>query len=518
MDYFRILNFKKEPFSNSPEPEFFFQVPRHVECLQKLELGIRLHRGLHVVIGPVGTGKTTLCREVIVRLHQGDGTEPVETHLILDPSFSTSVEFLSTVAGMLMPAAPSEHRSEWQLKEDIKNYLFEENVRKNKTVVLMIDEGQKLPDFCIEILREFLNYETNDRKMLQIVIFAQNELSNLLKERVNFADRINLLFTLGPLNFRETREMILYRIRKASSFEEAAPSLFTPAGFLAVYHVTGGYPRKIINLCHQVVLAMIIQNRTRAGWRLSYSCARRVEPIQGKNLQWTAVGATTAAVAACLIFLNPGWFGSVLGTGQAVSPPPLSASLSIHKTQLPENIPVQKSTKTQAAPEILGKLTIPQGKTVWWRLNDIYGPVGKGLLDEIRRANPQIRNINRISAGEAVQLPALPTSSSPLSPGRFRVQITRGSNLDEVYGSFVKSRALLPALWFVPYWNTGEGMVFAVFMKEEFGNRESAMLAAEKLPTALSPGARIVAPDYWKPDFVFFTSGNRSQESGDMNQ
>ncbi|HOO52333.1 MAG TPA: general secretion pathway protein, partial [Alphaproteobacteria bacterium] len=68
MDYFNILNFKKEPFSNSPEPEFLLQLPQYSDCLQKLELAVRLRRGINVVVGDIGTGKTTLCRKLIQNL------------------------------------------------------------------------------------------------------------------------------------------------------------------------------------------------------------------------------------------------------------------------------------------------------------------------------------------------------------------------------------------------------------------------------------------------------------------
>ena len=99
MDYFKILNLNREPFSNSPEPEFFFQSSEHLACLQQLELAIRLRRGLNVVMGDVGTGKTTLCRELILRFAESEeDRNEVETHLLLDPAFSTPREFLATVA------------------------------------------------------------------------------------------------------------------------------------------------------------------------------------------------------------------------------------------------------------------------------------------------------------------------------------------------------------------------------------------------------------------------------------
>jgi general secretion pathway protein A len=105
--------------------------------------------------------------------------------------------------------------SEWQIKEQIKQYLFERGVQHNKTTVLIIDEGQKIPVFCLEILREFLNYETNEYKLLQIIIFAQKEFENTIKKYANFADRINLYHYLKPLNFRDTQLMIKYRLEKS---------------------------------------------------------------------------------------------------------------------------------------------------------------------------------------------------------------------------------------------------------------------------------------------------------------
>ena len=117
----------------------------------------------------------------------------------------------------------------------------------------MIDEGQKLPLFCLETLRELLNYETNDKKLLQIVIFAQKEFDQMISGMENFIDRINFRFTFFPLNFSETRDLIRFRIEQAASpenFDASRLPAFTLSGFWAVYRITKGYPRKIINLCH----------------------------------------------------------------------------------------------------------------------------------------------------------------------------------------------------------------------------------------------------------------------------
>ncbi len=191
-----------------------------------MELAIRLHRGLNVVMGNVGTGKTTLCRELLIRFAKSEeDRNEVETHLLLDPSIGTPREFLATVATAFGISGAAAAESEWQLKEGIKHHLFQRGVDEKKTVVLIIDEGQKLPDFGLEILREFLNYETNEAKLLQIVIFAQNEFEETLRQHPNFADRVNQFIALEPLNFRETRQLIAFRIAQASGGREAAAPL-----------------------------------------------------------------------------------------------------------------------------------------------------------------------------------------------------------------------------------------------------------------------------------------------------
>lgn len=281
MDYFRVLNLRREPFSNSPDPEFFFQSRQHISCLQKLELSIRLRRGLSVIIGEVGTGKTTLCRQLIRKFADD---EKVETHLLLDPHFTSLMEFLNAVAVMfgLTSSNDQAEDSSWRLKEYIKNYLFQRGVDEQRTVVLLIDEGQKLPDFCIESLREFLNYETNEYKLLQTVIFAQEEFREIIAARPNFADRINYGQTLGPLSFLETRKMVQFRLNQAREGYRA-PQLFSTLGLLAIHRVSGGYPRKIIHLCHRALIALIVRNQTKAGWNLIHWCGKMLNPVPSKR-------------------------------------------------------------------------------------------------------------------------------------------------------------------------------------------------------------------------------------------
>ena len=392
MDYFHILSLDREPFSNSPDPAYFYHSRQHVGCLQKLELSLRLRRGLNVVTGEVGTGKTTLCRQLIQRFAADDDTE---THLILDPDFPDASIFLATVATMI--CGETAKGDDWQIKEQIKTALFEKGVAQGRTVVLIIDEGQKIPTACLEILRELLNYETNEAKLLQIVIFAQTEFDGSLDAHANVADRISLYHRLGPLGFFDTRKMIRFRLTQAGA-QDRAGFFFTLPAMLAIYLATGGFPRKIIHLCHKAVLAMIIQNRKKAGWSLVRSCARRSyqqsRRSRPRRVVWLAGALVLAIVALGGYGFDPSPLLSRFVSSQrmktvsAVSAPPVSprrvpvtvrppAPAATAKTG-PAQMPDESSPEAPAAsaPAISGDPGIPGAELPATKADPIVPPGG----------------------------------------------------------------------------------------------------------------------------------------------
>jgi len=255
MNYYEILGLEREPFSSSPDPAFFYLSDDYRECLQRLEISIRLKRGLNIILGEVGTGKTTLSR-VLYRMFQRESRDFI-FHFILDPSFPTEFQFFSSLVA-LFDITPSG-RSTFEYKEAIQNYLFQKGVDEKKTIVLLIDEGQKLSKPHLEILRNLLNYETNEYKLLQLLIFAQMEFSDRVKGVENFLDRVNLKYVFLPLNEINTRKMIEFRLRIAGL--NSGRSLFTNDAYMAIYMETLGYPRKIINLCHHALLTMLIREK-----------------------------------------------------------------------------------------------------------------------------------------------------------------------------------------------------------------------------------------------------------------
>jgi general secretion pathway protein A len=553
MEYYKLLQLEREPFSNSPDPDYFFQSRQHTDCLHRLELALRLKRGLNVVIGEVGTGKTTLCRELIRRFaDQSD----VETHLILDPSFSSPAELSVLLYQMLAGPRPADDLPAAEIKEKIKQALFSKGIDQNRTVVLIVDEGQKISPQCIELLRELLNYETNSYKLLQIVIFAQPEFESILQSQANFTDRINLLHHLRPMDFRDTRQMIMYRLRLASRDARPLP-LFTWPALWSIYRASRGYPRRIVNLCHQSVLTMIIQNRTRAGWRLIRSCRKRLQPIgRRKGVFLWAAAALIAVIGAIAAYeqwnrivvdaaLERFKVPSPAASAPLPSPPapegatyalpglppppdivppvaeveaqnasnpalspaagllPLTEALSAEEPasdalpQAPEPIlpkgPADVSPDP-LPPRLLGTLSVLPGDTLVSMVRSVYGAYRHRLLRTVIDANPGIQDPNTIEIGDTLVFPAVrfaPETGSETAWAWIILQQPRSLAHARASQSELESRWNLPSR-IIAYWTSSGGLHFQLALNETFTDRNQAQTQMARLPAEAAAQARIL--------------------------
>ncbi len=567
MDYFNILNLKREPFSNSPDPEFFFHSREHLECLQKLELSLLLRRGLNVIIGDVGTGKTTLCRQLIRRFTR---REEIKTHLILDPHFVDAHELLTTVGKMIMGPKMKLGSNEWQIKEQIKQYLFKRGVEENKTTVLIIDEGQKIPVFCLEILREFLNYETNEFKLLQIIIFAQKEFENTIKKYANFADRISLYHHLKPLSFRDTRLMIKYRLEKSKDTNKKI-DIFSYPALLTIYRKSGGYPRKIINLCHHCVLAMIVQNRSSVGYRLVRSCIKRIfpkEPVRWKGAVATA-GIAVFAATILLAFQIPDQLKTLLpekitaklsalqqiedpGANQPGAEPvaidqldtqvttdgvtevdiPVALETESTPADLPEAVSekVAAEAKTQVASieatpvasinsdpvlqngpptqeayaRMLGDIKLKHNENLSRVIQKVYGRYTSKYFRSLILANPDIDDPDRVEIGQNIHLPAVPTTVTPKKERVWWILIAQDDTLEAAYDYLRTYPEHAPPASLIPYWTSQSGTRFAIVLKEYFYDEEAAHQRLKDMPPDLSSQATVSA--LWDENTVYFAN------------
>jgi len=257
MSYYSALGLKREPFSNSPDPDFFYEASEHKAALMRLLVEIRLRRGLSVILGDVGVGKTTLSRKLFQMLKE---RPDILFYMIMDPSAQSEEIFLeSLIRTFNIQDQIKSGANILDYKEAIKKYLFQKGVEENKTVVLVVDEAQKLNSESLEILRVLLNYETNEFKLLQLVLFAQMELLPRIKEIKNFFDRIVLKYVINPLDEAETRDLIDFRLRR-SGFDSQL-KLFTEDAISEIQRYSQGYPRKINFICHNALRNLITSNR-----------------------------------------------------------------------------------------------------------------------------------------------------------------------------------------------------------------------------------------------------------------
>jgi general secretion pathway protein A len=228
-----------------------------------------LRRGLSIILGDIGTGKTTLSRKLIQALSLREG---FVFHIILDPTYADERDFLASLSRTLgitkslgteatapEPADLKPPVSVSELKESIQNFLFHKGVKENKTVVLIIDEAQKMSETSLEVLRILLNYETNIAKLLQVVLLGQLELHPKVASIPNLIDRVSFKYNLNPLDQDEVGEMINYRLAQAGY--RINKSLFTEEAVKEIYRCTGGYPRKVSLLCHKALKNAVMNNK-----------------------------------------------------------------------------------------------------------------------------------------------------------------------------------------------------------------------------------------------------------------
>lgn len=282
--YLQHFGLNQLPFNLTPDTEFFCDLPSHLEALNVLLIALQSGEGFIKITGPVGTGKTMLCRKLLNEL-----PEPFVTAYIPNPDLN-AIALHQTIAGEL-GIKYARTAGQNRILAQINDYLLQAAALGHR-VVLIIDEAQAMPIKTLESLRLLTNLETEKQKLLQIVLFGQPELDEILQKKAirQLRQRISFSYALQPLNKHQVRDYLEHRLLVAGNTHT---DLFGPFSVAALNFYSQGIPRLINILAHKALLAAYGKGHGRIGWshvqsaaadtddtrqRLKHFCIRNVFP------------------------------------------------------------------------------------------------------------------------------------------------------------------------------------------------------------------------------------------------
>jgi general secretion pathway protein A len=244
--YASYFGMKENPFNLTPDPRYFYLSPRHQEALNCLIYGINEKKGFMVITGGIGNGKTTLCRTLLARL---DGS--IESALIFNSALS-DFELLQTVNQEFGITMKRGRQTKKRCLDALNDFLLK-NFAAGKQALLLIDEAQNLSHSVLEQIRMLSNLETDQEKLLQIILMGQPELRDLLAlpslKQLN--ERITVRYDLKPLDRANVQTYIEYRLNMAGGMDKVT---FSRMAYNLIYRSSGGNPRRINALCDRALL------------------------------------------------------------------------------------------------------------------------------------------------------------------------------------------------------------------------------------------------------------------------
>ena len=265
--YLEYYGLTEPPFDITPNPRFLFYSAKHREAFNHLLYGIRERKGFVQLTGEVGAGKTTLCRAMLEQLEGHYATA-----LILNPVMSPN-ELMKAIA--IEFGLPVNGLDRLDTLAVINQFLLQQ-VERDQDTVLIIDEAQDLTDELLEQVRLLSNLETDDRKLLQIVLMGQPELRDKLNNpRLRqLRQRITVRYHLPPLTRFEVNQYVQHRLQVSGA--NGTPH-FTGPALWRIFKYSQGIPRLVNAICDKALLAGFVGQRNNIDFRTVGHAARELE-------------------------------------------------------------------------------------------------------------------------------------------------------------------------------------------------------------------------------------------------
>ena len=241
------------PFSIAPDPRYLYMSDQHREALAHLVYGVTTDGGFVLLTGEVGAGKTTVCRCLLEQV-----PEKTDIAFIINPKVTVD-ELLASICDEIGIRYPEGTTSNKVFVDRINDYLLDAHARGRKTVIV-IEEAQNLSAEVLEQVRLLTNLETNERKLLQIIMLGQPELRDMLArpELRQLSQRITARYHLGPLSEKEVDPYVAHRLAIAG----VSKRLFSPSAMRLLYRLSSGVPRLINLLCDRALLGAYVQDKS----------------------------------------------------------------------------------------------------------------------------------------------------------------------------------------------------------------------------------------------------------------
>ncbi|MFB2863474.1 ExeA family protein [Aeromonas sp. MdU4] len=293
--YTQFFGLSEHPFSISPNPKYLYMSERHGEALAHLNYGLQDGGGFVLLTGEVGTGKTTVSRCLLQQL-------PAETEIayILNPSL-TERDLLAAICDEFQLPYPDDAGLK-QLFDLIRDHLLA-NLAAGKRSVVLVDEAQHLLPGVLEQLRLLTNLETDERKLLQVVLIGQPELQQMLRQPLlrQLAQRITARYHLLPLSHSDVDAYVRFRLQVAGCVQP----IFTPSAIKTLHRLSGGIPRLINLICDRALIAAF----ARGSYKVVHGdISQSALEITGVRDEGSWLSGLTVALAGTLL-VAAGWWG-----------------------------------------------------------------------------------------------------------------------------------------------------------------------------------------------------------------
>ena len=271
--YCQFYGLTERPFNVTSDPAFFFLSRQHKEALSHLMYGVTQRKGILVITGEIGTGKTTLCRFFLNQLPKN-----VKTAFILNPYFS-EIQLLEAIINDF--GLKVKNKSRLSFVWELNRFLLSESENGNN-VVLIIDEAQNLRPQALEQVRLLSNLETEKDKLIQIVLMGQPELNRKLNlyDLRQLQQRIMVRYHITPLEKDELSEYINHRLNIAGSNGSIK---LTDEALEAISDFSYGVPRLINIICDRALLAGFVAESKTINSDIINKCIKELNIYQGKQ-------------------------------------------------------------------------------------------------------------------------------------------------------------------------------------------------------------------------------------------